>query len=396
MKRARWQETSQGEAVGELGREFWQFLQALGNYLWKRLWQGFGWFEEGKGWVVGRLYRQRGKYAGVFVHAGMVILLFWGLTLGPKLMDEDEQTAQVVRRTFGGSAQVNLTGESEGGRGGSIVGQVLGASVDVQAITVESDKPRAEIIEYEVREGDTLSTIAEKFGVSMDTIRWANEDKITSIDSIKPGEVLDIPPVTGMVHTVKSGETIYSIAKKYSTDPQSIVDFPFNTFINDETFALAVGQELVVPDGVKPDVKPWSPSSSLARTLTPDAGSVSATGSWIWPASGRITQPWRPWHRGLDIANKGGGAILAADSGVVQVAGWPDNWGYGNRVLIDHGNGYQTLYAHLSRIMVRVGQAVEQGDVVGMMGSTGRSTGTHLHFEIRAGGGGLNPLNYLK
>lgn len=373
--------------------EFGLFLQDLGDYLWMRVSQGFGWFEGGKDWVVDRLYRQRGKYAGAFVHAGMVILLFWGLTLGPRLLSEDEETTQVVRRTFGGSAEVNL---SEGVGGAGIVGQVLGAAVDVQAVTKESDKPRAEIIEYEVQEGDTLSTIAEKFGVSMDTIRWANEDEISSIDSIKPGEMLGVPPVTGMVHTVKSGDTIYSIAKKYSADAQSIVDFPFNTFINDETFALAVGQELVVPDGVKPDVKPWSPTSSLARRLTPDAGSVSATGSWIWPAAGRITQPWRLWHRGLDIANKSGGAILAADAGVVKVAGWPNNWGYGNRVLIDHGNGYQTLYAHLSKVKVSVNQSVKQGDVVGMMGSTGRSTGTHLHFEIRAGGGGLNPLNHLK
>lgn len=87
---------------------------------------------------------------------------------------------------------------------------------------------------------------------------------------------------------------------------------------------------------------------------------------------------------------------MAADAGVVKVAGWPNNWGYGNRVLIDHGNGYQTLYAHLSKVKVSVNQSVKQGDVVGMMGSTGRSTGTHLHFEVRAGGGGLNPLNHLK
>ncbi len=393
MKRMSRQDFDQWQELKKWSEEFKEYILELKDYLWSKTSDGFAWFEQGKGWVVGRLYRQRGKYSGVFVHAGMVILLFWGLTLGPKILGEDDETTQVVRRSFGGSAQVNLT--SEEGTGG-MVGQVLGATVDVQAKTEESDKPRAEMIEYEVQGGDTLSTIAEKFGVTMDTIRWANNDKISSINSIKPGQELEIPPVTGIVHTVKSGETIYSVAKKYDTDPQSIVDFPFNTFINDETFALAIGQDLIVPDGVEPDKKPWSPTSSLARTLTPDAGSVSATGSWLWPAAGRISQPWRPWHRGLDIANKGGGAILAADSGTVVVAGWPDNWGYGNRVLIDHGNGYQTLYAHLSKVSVRSGQAVSQGDVLGMMGSTGRSTGIHLHFEIRAGGGGLNPLNYLK
>jgi len=208
---------------------------------------------------------------------------------------------------------------------------------------------------------------------------------------------LDIPPVTGVVHTVKSGETIYSIAKKYRSDAQSIVDYPFNSFTNDETFALAIGQKLVVPDGVMPQAKPWSPTSSLARVLTPDAGAVSATGSWIWPAAGRITQPFRPWHKAIDIANRSGGSILAADSGVVIVAGWPDNYGYGNRVMIDHGNGYRTLYAHMSRISVRVGQSVKRGDKLGDMGSTGRSTGTHLHFEIRSSSrGNLNPLKALR
>jgi len=270
-------------------------------------------------------------------------------------------------------------------------------SAYVQPLTEVSDKPRAEDLEYSVQDGDTLSVIADKFGVSMDTIRWSNSDKIKSVKTVlKAGDTLMIPPVTGVVHKVRSGETVYSIAKKYDISAQGIVDFPFNEFSNDETFALAVGQTLMVPDGVVPDVQPWSPTSGLARVLTPDAGSVSATGSWIWPGSGRITQRYLAWHKGIDIANKSGGAILAADSGRVVVAGWIDNAGYGNRVMVDHGNGYLTLYAHMSKISVKVGQSVKRGDVLGSMGSTGRSTGVHLHFEIRTSGGNVNPFDYLK
>src|SRR5690606_11476883 len=98
-----------------------------------------------------------------------------------------------------------------------------------------------------------------------------------------------------------------------------------------------------------------------------------------------ISQGFRFYHQAIDIANKAGGAILAADAGTVTVAGWPDNYGYGNRVMIDHGNGMVTLYAHMSRIRVVVGQTVNRGDIIGDMGSTGRSTGTHLHFEVRQG-----------
>ena len=117
----------------------------------------------------------------------------------------------------------------------------------------------------------------------------------------------------------------------------------------------------MVPDGIMPDVKPVSPTTSLASSLTPDAGAVSALGSFVWPASGRISQGYRFYHQAIDIANRGGGPILAADSGRVIVAGWPDNVGYGNRVMLDHGNGYITLYAHMSRISVVVGQSVNRG-----------------------------------
>lgn len=364
----------------------------------------FSKFEKVKSLAVVKMYQQRGKYAQLFVHGGVAMVMSLGVALGPALVVREAEAQSMISNGVGEAVVVGSPHPSQGradsGQGDEVESKILGTMTDsayLEPLTEVSDKPRAEMVSYEVQAGDTLSTIGEKFGVGVDTIRWANPDKIkTSKTVLKPGDVLDIPPVNGIVHKVKSGETVYSIAKKYDISAQGIVDFPFNDFTNDETFALAVGQTLVVPEGVMPDVQPWSPTSSLARVLTPDAGSVSATGSWIWPASGKITQGYLAWHKGIDIANKSGGAILAADSGRIIMAGWLDNAGYGNRVMVDHGNGYQTLYAHLSKISVAMGQSVKRGDVLGQMGSTGRSTGTHLHFEIRTAGGNVNALNYLK
>lgn len=375
--------------------EFFQFLKIFFGYVAKRyLVVGFFRFESVKSLAVGKMYQQRGKYADLFVHGGLVAVMTIGVAVGPSLLVNEVEAKFVV--SMASKNSMGVAGLVEEESDGRVLGIVMAVG-EVQPLTVVSDKPRAELFDYEVQEGDTLGTIAEKFGVTIDTIRWSNSDEIkTAKTVIKPGQTIEIPPVTGIVHKVKSGETVYSVAKKYGISAQAIVDFPFNEFTNDETFALAVGQELVVPDGVMPDVQPWSPTSSLARVMTPNAGSVSATGSWIWPTAGTITQRFYPWHKGLDIANKSGGSILAADSGVVILAGWPDSVGYGNRVLVDHGNGYQTLYAHLLRVSVSVGQSVNRGDVLGLMGSTGRSTGTHLHFEIRSSSGNINPLSVLR
>lgn len=352
-----------------------EFLAQLWEYVSKHAYRSFNRFEEGKSFISTSLYRKRGRYAQPFLHSAMMALIFFGLTLGPKF----------VRNSIAGES---VTTDAVGGSG-----QVLGTSLDSTGlVTLESDKPRDSIVEYEVREGDTLSSIAQKFDVSIESVKWVNE----SVDwqKIKPGEMVNVPPVTGIVYKVKAGDTIYSIAEKYETNPQGIVDFPFNTFSDDETFAIVAGQTLIVPDGVMPDAA----APSLPRTanvLTPDAGSVTAAGSFVWPAFGRLTQPYRWYHKGVDIANKSGGSILAADAGTVIVSGWT-NVGYGYHVIVDHGNGYQTLYGHMSSLSVVAGQRVARGAVLGQMGSTGRSTGVHLHFEIRTSGGNVDPLGYLQ
>jgi len=346
---------------------YFSFLKA---YFRRRFYQAFLRFESVKDVLVGGLVVKRGRYIRPFLHTSMIGLFLIGLMIAP------------VVKTALTSADFQ---EAE-----SMVIEV--ASLEDSITTQISLKPRDSLVSYVVRSGDTVSTIAKKFGVSEETILWQND--LDKKEVIKPGQKLEIPPVTGMVHKVKRGETIYSIAKKYSAEAQNIVNWPFNSFSNDETFALAVGQLLVVPDGIKPEEKP--PQEYLAqKRQTISAGDVSATGSFVWPASGYISQYYQWYHPAIDIANPSAPDILAADVGTV-ISVISQRYAYGNHVIIDHGNGYTTLYAHMTSLYVSPGQTVNKGQAIGKMGCTGRCTGTHLHFEIRKVGVAQNPLGYLK
>jgi len=358
-----------------LKEDLWQFFCCLARYFRKKGFRSFHLFESTKSKIAVVLYRQRGRYSRPFVHSGMMLLIVIGVALGPVLIKE------------------NFPGLSASSWQQTEAPVVLSATKgEVETSTLESIKPRSETVEYTVKEGDTVSTIAERFGVSIDTIRW--ENNLKTVKSIKPDDKLRILPVSGIAHKVQHGETIYSIAKKYQVDAQVIVNWPYNSFANDETFALAVGQPLLVPEGIMPKAVPTAPRPYYAEV--PAAGTVTGTGQFVWPVGGNITQRFVWYHPGIDIANNSAPGVVAADAGTVVMAGWPAPWSYGNRVLIDHGNGFSTLYAHLSAIYVSPGQTVSRGQSVGKMGSTGRSTGIHLHFEIRKGGAAVNPLSYLK
>jgi murein DD-endopeptidase MepM/ murein hydrolase activator NlpD len=355
--------------------DFSQFLRELSLFIAKVLHTQFIRFEAGKGIIVTKLYKQRGKHATRFVHSSMAGITALGIMVAPVLVKQLD--AQGVNPWDAPSPSV-----------------VLSASTEDTSISTDFSEQqyRDSIIEYTVQPGDTVSSIAQKFDISTDTIRWQNN--LASKDSIKDGQVLQILPVTGVSHKVQKGDTLDSIAKKYDANKQAIVDFPFNTFVNDETFDLAIGQLLIVPDGVKQDEIPWSPVTRVKQT-TPDAGTVVASGSFVWPTQGIITQKFYWYHPGVDIANPAAPQVLAADSGKVIAAGW-DSTGYGNMVMIDHGNGYRTRYGHMQKLYVVIGQTVKRGSAIGQMGSTGRSTGTHLHFEVYRGASRINPLSVLK
>ena len=327
-------------------------------------------FELQKSFVVDILMARRGTYQRPFLHISLTIILVVGVLSAP-----------ILANAYPGGLPSNL--------GDYTPSSAVGTSLDLSDYGVEtqvSEKPRDQIISYTVEKGDTLASIADKFGVSIDSIKWAND---TTSDRLTIGDKLRIPPVTGVVIKVKEGETVYSIAKKYKTDAQKIVNFPFNDYADPDTFALIAGQTLIVPDGVQPEAAPIF----IAHALPPII--AGGTGQFQWPTNGVITQYPVWYHMAVDIANSAAPPIAAADSGTVVIVEYLRT-GYGQHVVIDHGNGYQSLYGHLSEIYVKPGDAVSRGQVIGRMGSTGHSTGMHLHFEIRKNGVTQNPLPYLK
>ncbi len=359
------------EDLLKISEEVKVFLAEFTQYLTKKLHLSYIRIESNKSAFVSSLYKQRGKLSRKLMHTGMAGLAGFGMIMAP-----------VIAQEFPGRSVSPWEIEA--------VPAVLSATTELNSLeTLISEKVRDGIKEYKVEEGDTIASISNKFAVDEDTIRWQNN---LSNDKIKIGQILEILPVTGIAHKVSKGDTVYSIAKKYDSSSQAIVDFPFNTFSNDETFELAIGQTIIVPEGVKQVESIISPR---IRQMTPDAGSVVASGNFVWPTQGTISQNFVWYHQGLDIANRSNPAILAADSGVVTFAGCI-NWGYGCHIKMDHGNGYTTLYAHLSQIRVAVGQRVARGNILGIMGSTGRSTGPHLHFEVNRNGIRLSPLTVLR
>lgn len=257
---------------------------------------------------------------------------------------------------------------------------------------------RTEIVQYTVQPGDVIGTIAERFGVSVETILWANDLSLRSY--IRPGDVLEILPVTGILHTVKSGETISKIARTYDADQERVISF---NKLQAGGADIRIGETLVIPGGRRPQptvvYRPptVSPTQVSEVAAPPPSANVPAGSAYIWPTSvRRITQYYGWRHTGVDIAGPVGTPLYAARSGSVikSQCGW--NGGYGCYIILDHGGGVQTLYAHASQLYVSVGESVSQGQTIAAMGSTGRSTGPHIHFEVRVGGARQNPLQYVR
>jgi len=255
----------------------------------------------------------------------------------------------------------------------------LGTIADVN----DAGSSKDQISVYVVREGDSLSQIAEMFNVSVNTIIWAND--IGRAGLIRQGQTLEILPVTGVEYTIKSGDTVKSIATKYKGDIEEILIF---NGIEDGA-VLSVGDTIVVPGG-----QMEAPASSAGYSvIVKGTSGPSYDGYYLRPVEGGRRSQGLHGYNGIDIAASVGTPILAAASGEVVIsrysAGNPWFGGYGNYIVVEHGNGTQTLYAHLSGNIVNRGWRVVKGQVIGYMGSTGRSTGSHLHFEVR---GAKNPF----
>lgn len=245
----------------------------------------------------------------------------------------------------------------------------------------------SQISVYTVREGDTLSGIASMFSVSVGTIIGANN---LQGKSIQPGQQLIILPITGIEHTVQKGDTIAAIAKKYKSDAGDIAQY--NDLAGDAS--LVVGDKLIIPNGETPTpvvAKKSTTKKKIGAEPYLGGSGPSISGYYAWPvAAGVITQGLHGWN-GVDIGGPLGTNIFASAGGTVIIAKNNNAWngGYGKYVVISHPNGTQTLYSHMSSVSVSPGQSVGQGETIGKMGSTGLSTGSHLHFEVR---GAVNPF----
>jgi len=274
--------------------------------------------------------------------------------------------------------------------------------------TTVPTRPDYSVKQYTVESNDTLFVIADKFKLKPETILWGNPELSQNPNILSTGKAINILPVDGALRVVMQGDTVEKIAKYFHGKVQDILDFPGNDLdpLNPQ---LHQGQMIVIPGGWRDQVvwalpAPPQGRRTTGRSWSPEPGAcpgpfdgASGGGSFVWPTANHYLSGWnyKSDHLGIDIAAKTGVGVVAADSGVIIFAG-VSNYGYGNLIIVDHGNGWQTAYAHLSQINVVCGQSVFQGNLIGLAGNTGNSYGAHLHFEMRNDSlGRVNPWNYL-
>ena len=335
-------------------------------------------------------------------------------------------TVILLARSYYAQAQGNVDAQEqvESPEGSEIVSIESVPAVDVainegisrsaQIHTNVPSRPRNELSTYTVVQGDTVFDIAEKFGLEPQTILWGNYSVLLdNPHSLRPGQELMILPVDGVYWEWLGGISFGSWAEFYGVTAADIIEYPGNNIdpntVGDyNTANIPTGAWLIIPGG-KRDFVSWSAPLGVTRenpasarvlgagACDPVSGGAIGYGAFVYPSNNRYLSGFdyspETNHNGIDLAGNTGEAVYAADAGVIVYAGWND-YGYGNMIMIDHGNGFQTLYAHLSALNVGCGQSIGQGEVIGAIGNSGRSSGSHLHFEIMAGTK-VNPWSYL-
>jgi murein DD-endopeptidase MepM/ murein hydrolase activator NlpD len=297
-----------------------------------------------------------------------------------------------------------------------IVTSLDGIQRQAELHTTIPSRPRIDVVKYTVQQGDSIFRIADNYGLKPTTILFGNKkDLENNPNLLKPGQVLNILPIDGAYYEWQGVENLTQVATTYGSDVEAIINFPGN-HLDPETIGdlgkpnITGGTWLILPGG-RYEFSSWTPPAQLVRS-NPSTGvwgpGVCAgiqyvqlgTGSFIYPTTEHFLSgtPYRPdvRHFAVDFAGSEGNGVFATDGGTVVYSGW-NTWGYGNLVIVDHGNGWQSLYAHLSGILVGCGQNVDQGMMIGLVGMTGgTSTGPHLHFELmNVTLGKVNPLDYL-
>lgn len=276
----------------------------------------------------------------------------------------------------------------------------------LQLITNIPERPRYESVIYRVSRGDAMITIADEYKLKPETILYVNLQLEDNPHNLKPGMELTIPPVDGVYHEWEDGDTFESVAEEFYAAADDIIAFPGNN-VDLTDPKIKPGTTVMIPGGSR-DLRQWEQDLATngrgANTGTGGDNATNACGGgpvasgFGWPGGSHVISGngYGPGHLGIDIQANEGDPVYAAGSGVVTMAqsGW--NYGYGNVVQIDHGNGYVTVYAHLSYISVGMCTSVGQGAVIAAAGNTGNSFGAHLHFEVRIGGSNVNPYSIVQ
>jgi len=360
------------------------------------------------------------RFAGHLTVLGVIALGVWAVRLGWDTLPASAEGAQVVEEGIAAaslSALEPMASQAENQsmslpeyeQAGSAKG---GVSRNAMLHTVFPERPRLDLIKYVVETGDSLFGIAENFNLKPETILWGNFDILQdNPHRLAPGQELNISPVDGTLYVWHEGDGLNGVAAFFDVDPQDILQWPGNRLdpsMDPQNPSIEAGAILIIPGGRR-ELISWSApritraNPSVAKILGPGAcGSVVdgvvGSGAFIFPTASHVLSgyDYGSIHPGIDLSGSTGNAIFASDGGVVVYAGWND-WGYGYVVVLDHGNGWQTLYAHLSSINVGCGQSAVQGNVIGGMGCTGNCSGPHLHFEMMNDAyGKVNPWNYLQ
>src|SRR5215211_1256729 len=328
----------------------------------------------------------------------VTVALMAGMLGGAFLWKQNRSIAKALEPLATAKPDQNLPQVRMPALGGPVAFQSIDREIKIKT-NVPADKPRYKVTEYRVVRGDSIFAIAESYKLKPETVLWANYDVLQDDPhSLAPGMVLKIPPADGIYYQWKGNDTLESVAIEFKASVDDILNFPGND-IDLAQPEIESGSWVMVPGGKRefvqwlvPTVAKGASGTSSTNQSVCSGGAVGG-GGFVWPADAHTLSgnDYWPGHLGIDIAAGQGAPVYAADSGVVTMATGGYNYGYGNVIQIDHGNGYSTVYAHLSSIGVGVCESVGAGQWIGASGNTGNSQGAHLHFEVRQGGGFINP-----
>lgn len=328
----------------------------------------------------------------------VTLVLVAGMILGAFQWKEAQQGGQALIPIPTAASEKKQLNVPMPALGGPLAFAAIEREIQIKT-NVPADKPRYDIEEYRVVHGDSVFAIAESFKVQPETVLWANYDVLQDDPhSLAPGMVLKIPPTDGIYYQWKENDTLESVATELRASVDDILNFPGNDVdlanpkIESGSWVMVPGGEREFVQWLVPTIATGSSGTSSTNESSCPGGAVGG-GGFTWPADAHNLSGNDYWsgHLGVDIAAGQGAAVYAADSGVVTMAQGGYNYGYGNVVQIDHGNGYSTIYAHLSTIGVGLCESVGAGQWIGAAGNTGNSQGAHLHFEVRQNGGFINP-----